>query len=103
MTNPDNPFLPPQPPSYWSMWLVVPAAVLGVPIAGILLIGAMPHGPSTNGSVIGLVLFPFLAAGAALFAGLRVQPGNKRVIFFLLSAGWIMLWSLIFFVGMLAP
>ena len=103
MTNPDNPFLPPEPSSYWSMWLVVPATVLSIPIGGILLIGAMPHAPSTNGSVPGLVLFPFFTGGAALFAGLRVQPGNKRVIFFLLSAGWIVLWSLIFFVGMLAP
>ena len=103
MTNPDNPFLPPEPQTYWSLWLLVPAAVLGIPICGILLIGAMPHPPSTNGSVIGLVFFPFLTGGAALFALPRVQPGNKRVVFFLLSAGWIVLWSLIFFVGMLAP
>jgi len=90
-------------PSYWSMWVVVPAAVLGIPISGILLIGGLPHSLSTNGSVPGLMFFPFLAGGAVLFAGLRVQPGGKRTIFFLLSGGWIVLWSLVFFVGMLAP
>jgi len=90
-------------PSYWSMWVVAPAAVLGIPISGILLISGLPHPLSTNGSVAGLMLFPFLTGGAALFAGRRVQPGAKRMIFLLLSGGWVVLWSLIFFVGMLAP
>ena len=103
MTNPNNPFLPPEPPTFWSLWVLIPAALLGIPILGIGMVIATPHGPSTDGSEIGLLFFPFVAAGLALAAGLRVQPGAKRMIFLLLSGGWIMLWLLIFFVGMLAP
>lgn len=102
-TNPDNPFLPPEPPSYWTLWLLVPAAVLGIPVAGILMIAATPHPPSSNGSVAGLMFFPFLTGGMAVAAGLKVEPGAKRTIFLLLSGGWILLWLLIFFVGMIAP
>ena len=103
MTSPENPLLPPERPSYWSLWLLVPAAVLGIPVAGILMIAATPHSPSSNGSVPGLLFFPFLTGGLAFAGGLKVEPGAKRTIFLLLSAGWIVLWLLIFFVGMLAP
>jgi len=101
--NPDNPFLPPEEPTFWSLWLLIPAALLGIPILGIAMVFATPHKPSTDGSEIGLLFFPFVAAVLASGAGLRVQPGGKRVIFLLLSSGWILLWLLIFFVGMLAP
>jgi hypothetical protein len=103
MTNPDNPFLPPEPPSYWSLWIVIPSALLGIPLLGIGMIFVTPHKPSTAGSEIGLLFFPFLTAGLAWAAGMRVEPGAKRMIFMLLSGGWIMLWLLVFFVGMLAP
>ena len=103
MTNPDNPFLPPEPTTVWSMWLLVPLALLGPPILGIFLVGFIPHGLATNGSEVGLLLFPFLAAGCIALAATRAVPGAKRVIFVLLAGGNILLWMLILFVGMLAP
>jgi len=94
MTNPTRP---------WSMWLLVPLALLGPPVLGIFLVGFLPHPLSTNGSVVGLMLFPFLSAGIVAFAAARAEPGAKRVIFALLAGGNILLWCLILFVGMLAP
>ena len=85
------------------MWLLVPLALLGPPVLGIFLVGFLPHPLSTNGSVVGLLLFPFLAGGIVAFAAARAEPGAKRVIFALLAGGNILLWCLILFVGMLAP
>lgn len=85
------------------MWLLVPLALLGPPILGIFLVGFIPHGLSTNGIEIGLLLFPFLAAGFVAFAATRAAPGAKRLIFALLAGCNILLWLLILFVGMLAP
>ena len=103
MTNPDNPFPPRESKPLWSMWLLVPLALLGPPILGIFLVGLIPHALSTNGSEIGLLLFPFLAGAIVAFAAARAAPGAKRVIFALLAGGNILLWMLILFVGMLAP
>ena len=103
MTNRDNPFLPPEPKPVWSMWLLVPLALLGPPIVGIFLVGFIPHELSTNGSMIGLLLFPFLAAGIVAFAAARAEPGGKRLIFVGLAGCNTLLWCLILFVGMLAP
>jgi hypothetical protein len=87
----------------WSLWLLIPLALLGIPIFGILLVGGLPHPPSTNGSVVGLMLFPFLAAGSIAFAAVRVQAGRKRTAFVVLAGCSTLLWCLILFVGMLAP
>lgn len=91
------------PKPFWSMWLLVPLALFGPPLLGIFLVGFIPHGLSTNGSEIGLLLFPFLAAGIVVFAAARAEPGPKRVIFALLAGCNTLLWCLILFVGMLAP
>jgi hypothetical protein len=88
---------------FWSMWLLVPAALLGPPILGIGLVGTLPHSLSTNGSEVGLLLFPFLAAGIVAFATTRAEPGARRLIFALLAGCNTLLWCLILFVGMLAP
>jgi hypothetical protein len=77
---------------FWSMWLLVPAALLGPPILGIGLVGTLPHS-----------LFPFLAAGIVAFAATRAEPGARRLIFALLAGCNTLLWCLILFVGMLAP
>jgi len=90
-------------PKPWSLWLLMPLALLGIPVIGILLVGGLPHPPSTNGSVVGLMLFPFLAAGIIAFAALRAQPGGKRLMFVLLAGCNTLLWCLLLFVGMLAP
>jgi hypothetical protein len=103
MTDPDNPFLPPEPKPPWSMWLLVPLPLLGPPILGIGLVETLPQPLATNGSVLGLLLFPFLAAGIIAFAAMRAQPGGKRLLFVLLAGGNTLLWWLILFVGMLAP
>lgn len=100
MTTPSTP----RDRKVWSLWLLLPLALFGPPILGIGLVGTLPHPLSTNGSVVGLLLFPFIAAGLALYLGAtRAEPGAKRLVFLLVAGGNILLWLLLLFIGMLAP
>jgi len=91
------------PARAWSLWVLIPLALLGPPILGIGLVGFLPHPPSSNGSVPGLVLYPFFAGAFIVMGATRAQPGNRQLAFIAIAGLNAALWLLILFVGMLAP
>lgn len=94
---------PPNAPRPWSLWLLLPLAVLGLPILGIALVEGPPHPISSTGSEGGLILFPVVAGALILYGWTRAHAGRSQKVFLAVAVTVTLLWWPTMCIGMLAP
>lgn len=85
----------------WSMWVLVPAALLTFPGLMFLLVAFAPHGPSTNGSVPGLFVLPFASAAVVWFLNRHAAEGGARSVVTTVAVVGALFWCGVALLGML--
>ncbi len=88
-----------------SLWVLVPGAIVGPPVAGLLIMvlfgGALRETPAfAFGVMIG---YPAALIALCVVLATVASPGKPRVIVTTVAACWSLFWWLVMVVGSIAP